>query len=261
MGGRTDNEMADHQLVVSDLTVSYNRIPALHHLSFNAHCGQAVALLGPNGAGKSTLLKALCGLLDRETGAISFHGYAVTGANREFAYLPQRELIDWDFPTTVRGLVEMGRYQRTKWWRFFSAEDRAAVDDAIALMQLEDLVDRQVSALSGGQQQRAFLARAIAQQAHVFLLDEPFTGLDKPNQDNLKHLLRTLRGQGKLLLISHHDLASVPEIFDSVLLLNGELIASGAVAETFTEENIQRTYGTRVFAGPRTLTGRGHTHP
>lgn len=252
--------MSNHQLVVSDLTVSYNRIPALHHLSFSAHCGQCVALLGPNGAGKSTLIKALCGLLDRETGAISFHGHAVQGPNREFAYLPQREQIDWDFPTTVRGLIEMGRYQRAGWWRFFSAEDCAAVDEAIALMQLEDLVDRQVSALSGGQQQRAFLARALAQQAHVFLLDEPFTGLDKPNQDNLKHLLRTLRSQGKLLLISHHDLPSVPEIFDSVLLLNGELIASGPVRETFTEENIQRTYGTRVFAGPRTLAGRGHTH-
>jgi len=252
--------MSNHQLVVSDLTVSYNRIPALHHINFSAHCGQGVALLGPNGAGKSTLLKALCGLLERETGAISFHGHAVHGPNREFAYLPQREQIDWDFPTTVRGLVEMGRFQRVGWWRFFSKDDTAAVDSAIALMQLEELQDRQVSALSGGQQQRAFLARALAQQAHVFLLDEPFTGLDKPNQDNLKHLLRTLRAEGKLLLVSHHDLPSVPEIFDSVLLLNGELVASGPVGEVFTEENIQRTYGTRAFAGPKTLAGRGHHH-
>ncbi len=252
--------MSDHQLVVSDLTVAYNRVPALHHLSFGAQCGHAVALLGPNGAGKSTLLKSLAGLLERETGAISFHGFAVNGPNSEFAYLPQREQIDWDFPTTVRGLVEMGRYQRTGWWRFFSGGDSEAVEDAIRLMQLEDLVDRQVSALSGGQQQRAFLARALAQQAHVFLLDEPFTGLDKPNQENLKHLLRTLRAQGKLLLVSHHDLASVPEIFDSVLLLNGELIASGPVGEVFTDENIQRTFGTRVFAGPRIVAGRGHTH-
>ncbi|MEQ1862511.1 MAG: metal ABC transporter ATP-binding protein [Chthoniobacteraceae bacterium] len=247
--------MADHQLVVSDLTVSYNRIPALHHLSFHAHCGECVALLGPNGAGKSTLIKALCGLIARETGAISFHGHAVRGPNREFAYLPQREQIDWDFPTTVRGLIEMGRYVHAGWWRWFSREDVAAVDEAIQIMQLEDLVDRQISALSGGQQQRAFLARALAQQAHVFLLDEPFTGLDKPTQDNLKQLLRELRDQGKLLLISHHDLATVPEIFDSVLLLNGELIASGAVSEAFTEENIQRTYGTRAFTGPKSRTG------
>ncbi len=241
--------VGSHDLVVSDLTVSYNRIPALHHLGFRVRCGQCVALLGPNGAGKSTLLKALAGLLPRETGAISFHGQPVTGATRDFAYLPQREQIDWDFPTDVRGLVEMGRLLRLGWWRTFGAADRAAVDEAIAAMQLSPLEKRQISALSGGQQQRAFLARALAQQAHVFLLDEPFTGLDKPTQDNLKHLLRELRDQGKLIIASHHDLATVGEIFDEVLLLNGELIASGPVAEVFTEENIRRTYSTRIFTG------------
>ncbi len=241
--------VGSHDLVVSDLTVSYNRIPALHHLGFRVRCGQCVALLGPNGAGKSTLLKALAGLLPRETGAISFHGQPVTGATRDFAYLPQREQIDWDFPTDVRGLVEMGRLLRLGWWRKFGAADRAAVDEAIAAMQLSPLEKRQISALSGGQQQRAFLARALAQQAHVFLLDEPFTGLDKPTQDNLKHLLRELRDQGKLIIASHHDLATVGEIFDEVLLLNGELIASGPVAEVFTEENIRRTYSTRIFTG------------
>jgi ABC-type Mn2+/Zn2+ transport system ATPase subunit len=239
-----------HELVVNDLTVSYSRIPALHHIAFRARCGQCVALLGPNGAGKSTLLKALCGLVALETGQISFHGHPVRGASREFAYLPQREQVDWDFPATVRSLVEMGRFIRTGWWRRYGADDHTAVDGAIRLMQLEDLEDRQISALSGGQQQRAFLARALAQQAHVFLLDEPFTGLDKPNQDNLKQLLRTLRSEGKLLLLSHHDLATVPEIFDSALLLNGELIASGPISEAFTEENITRTYSMRAFAGP-----------
>ena len=252
--------MSDHQLVVSDLTVSYNRVPALHHLSFTARCGQCVALLGPNGAGKSTLLKALSGLVGVETGAISFHGHAVRGANREFAYLPQREQIDWDFPATVRTLVEMGRFIRTGWWRRYGREDLAAVDEAIRLMQLEELQHRQISALSGGQQQRSFLARALAQQAHVFLLDEPFTGLDRPNQENLKQLLRTLRNDGKLLLVSHHDLGSVAEIFDSVILLNGELIATGPVAETFTEENIQRTYSTRVFSGPTGVHQHQHHH-
>jgi ABC-type Mn2+/Zn2+ transport system ATPase subunit len=242
--------VSDHQLVISDLTVAYHRIPALHHLSFTALCGQCVGLLGPNGAGKSTLLKALCGLVAIETGAISFHGHPVKGPNREFAYLPQREHIDWDFPATVRGLVEMGRYQRVGCWRWFSTEDRQAVDEAIEQMQLGDLQERQITALSGGQQQRTFLARALAQQAHVFLLDEPFTGLDKPNQDKLKALLRSLRDQGKLLLVSHHDLATVAEIFDSVILLNGELIASGPVAETFTSENIEKTYSTSVFSGP-----------
>src|SRR6187401_1450228 len=241
------NAMLSHQLAVSDLTVSYNRIPALHHLGFEVHCGQCVGLLGPNGAGKSTLLKALAGLLPRETGLITFHGHEVSGATQDFAYLPQREAIDWDFPTTVRGLVEMGRYLRTGWWHGFGREDEKAVDEAIAAMQLGPLARRQITALSGGQQQRAFLARALAQQAHVFLLDEPFTGLDKPTQDNLKQLLRELRDQGKLIIASHHDLVSVPEIFDQVLLLNGELIAAGSTRDTFTEANIEKTYSTRVF--------------
>jgi ABC-type Mn2+/Zn2+ transport system ATPase subunit len=238
-----------HQLEVRDLTVSYNRVPALHHISFDVQCGQCVALLGPNGAGKSTLLKALAGLLPRETGSISFHGQAVRGATSEFAYLPQREAIDWDFPANVRGLVEMGRYLRVGWWRGFSKEDETAVNAAMQSMRLEELQHRQVSALSGGQQQRSFLARALAQEAHVFLFDEPFTGLDKPTQDSLKVLIRALRDDGKLILASHHDLSNVPEIFDQVLFLNGELLAAGSTAEVFTEENIKRTYSTRVFSG------------
>ena len=240
--------MNAHALQIRDLTVSYARIPALHHIAFEVRCGQCVALLGPNGAGKTTLLKTLAGLVQREAGTITFHGRAVTGATPDIAYLPQRGQIDWDFPTTVRGLVEMGRYLRLGWWRRYSETDRKAVDAAIAAMQLDSLQERQISALSGGQQQRAFLARALAKEAHVLLMDEPFTGLDKPNQDRLKSTLRELRGQGKLLLVSHHDLPSVREIFDQVVLLNGELMGAGATKETFTEENIRRTYATRVFA-------------
>jgi len=240
--------MQTHALQIKDLTVSYARIPALHHIAFEVVCGQCVALLGPNGAGKTTLLKTLAGLIDRESGKIHFHGREVRGATPDIAYLPQRGQIDWDFPTTVRGLVEMGRYLRLGWWRRYSKVDRQAVDVAISAMQLDSLQERQISALSGGQQQRAFLARALAQEAHVLLLDEPFTGLDKPNQDRLKATLKELRNQGKLLLVSHHDLPSVREIFDQVVLLNGELIAAGPTKETFNEENIRRAYATRVFA-------------
>jgi ABC-type Mn2+/Zn2+ transport system ATPase subunit len=249
--------LAAHRLSVSDLTVSYHRIPALHHISFEVQCGQCVALLGPNGAGKSTLLKALAGLLPRETGRIVFHSHEVSGATQDFAYLPQREQIDWDFPTTVRGLVEMGRYLRLGWWRPFREEDCIAVDEAIAAMHLKPLEKRQISALSGGQQQRAFLARALAQQAHVFLLDEPFTGLDKPTQDNLKDTLRQLRDLGKLVIASHHDLKSVPELFDHVILLNGEMIAAGPLAQSFTDANLHKTYHTPTFAGPAS---HGHVH-
>jgi ABC-type Mn2+/Zn2+ transport system ATPase subunit len=239
-----------HHLRVSDLTVSYNRIPAVHHIGFDVPCGQCVGLLGPNGAGKSTLLKALAGLLPIETGAIEFHGRLVAGATSEFAYLPQREAIDWDFPSDVRGLVEMGRYPHAGWWRRFSRADVAAVDSAIEAMQLRDLERRHISALSGGQQQRSFLARALAQEAHVFLLDEPFAGLDQPTQDNLRALLRGLRDRGKLIIASHHDLATVPGIFDRVLFLNGELLAAGKVGEVFVEENIRRTFAMHVFSGP-----------
>jgi ABC-type Mn2+/Zn2+ transport system ATPase subunit len=150
----------------------------------------------------------------------------------------------------------MGRFLRTGWWRPFSREDDAAVEEAMRLMQLEEFADRQISALSGGQQQRTFLARSLAQQAHVFLLDEPFTGLDKPNQDNLKALIRQLRDQGKLIIASHHDLGTVPELFDSVVFLNGELIASGPVSEVFTAAHIDKTYSRRAFAGPAAL----HSH-
>jgi ABC-type Mn2+/Zn2+ transport system ATPase subunit len=142
----------------------------------------------------------------------------------------------------------MGRYLRVRWWRRFSAEDAHAVDEALESMQLTPLQDRQISALSGGQQQRVFLARALAQEAHVLLLDEPFTGLDQPSQDALREVFRALRDRGKLLLVSHHELSSVPELFDRVILLNGELIAAGPLAEAFTKENLTRAYGTRVFS-------------
>ena len=239
----------DHALKIADLTVSYSRIPALHHVSFEVRCGQCVALLGPNGAGKTTLLKTLAGLIKRESGTIHFHGREVAGATPDIAYLPQRGQIDWDFPTTVRGMIEMGRYLRLGWYKKYGTDDDRAVNAAIEAMDLKALQNRQISALSGGQQQRAFLARALAQEAHVLLLDEPFTGLDKPNQDNLKATLRRLREQGKLLLVSHHDLPSVREVFDHVLLLNGELIAAGKTAEVFTGENVGRTYQTSVFSG------------
>lgn len=237
-----------HELRVEDLTVTYHRIPALHHLSFTVSCGQSVALIGPNGAGKSTLLKALAGLVPMETGRIHFHGRVVHGPTHDLAYLPQREQIDWDFPTTVRGIVEMGRYLRLGWWRRYSSVDEESVEKAIDAMQLRALEHRQINALSGGQQQRAFLGRALAQEAHVVLLDEPFTGLDKPTQDNLKTLLRELRDGGKLILASHHDLHTAPELFDQVILMNGELIAAGPTAETLTPENLLRTYSARPFS-------------
>ena len=239
-----------HQLEIKDLTVVYHRIPAVHHINLSLHCGHCVALLGPNGAGKTSLFKALVGLVPLETGTVFFGGHGKHGADKDIAYLPQRSVIDWDFPITVRGLVEMGRYMRIGWWRKFSAEDNDAVSIALDSMDLANLADRQISALSGGQQQRAFLARALAQQAHVFLLDEPFTGLDKPAQILLSQTIRKLASTGNLVIASHHDLSSVPELFDEVIFLNGELIGHGPTAEIFTPENIARTYQMQIYTGP-----------
>ena len=240
--------MPTHHLEIKDLTVAYHRVPAVHHVSLDLRCGHCIALLGPNGAGKTTFFKALVGLVSKETGEIVFGGHGKVGADTDIAYLPQRSVIDWDFPITVRGMVEMGRYMRIGKWGRFGKADADAVDLALRTMDLADLATRQISALSGGQQQRAFLARSLAQEAHVFLLDEPFTGLDKPAQDLLARAIRKLVAAGNLVIASHHDLKSVPELFDQVIFLNGELIAFGDTGEAFNEENIARTYRTQIFS-------------
>jgi ABC-type Mn2+/Zn2+ transport system ATPase subunit len=239
--------MSRHRLEIKDLTVSYKRVPAVHHLSLELPCGHCIGLLGPNGAGKTSFFKALVGLVPRETGSVRFHGSDRNAAISEIAYLPQRSMVDWDFPVTVRGLVEMGRYQTLGWWRTFRVMDHRAVNNALESMDLKPLADRQISALSGGQQQRAFLARALAQEAHAFLLDEPFAGLDKPAQELLAATIRRLANEGNLLIVSHHDLKTVRELFDRVVFLNGELVAAGETDQVFTPENIQRTFRTQIF--------------
>lgn len=238
-----------HQLEIKDLTVAYHRVPAVHHVTLDLLCGHCIALLGPNGAGKTTFFKALVGLVPKETGTIIFGGHGKVGADTDIAYLPQRSVVDWDFPITVRGMVEMGRYMRIGNWRRFGKRDDEAVNAALRTMDLADLAERQINALSGGQQQRAFLARSLAQEAHVFLLDEPFTGLDKTAQDLLGEAIHQLAVDGNLVIASHHDLKTVPELFDQVIFLNGELIAFGDTPDVFVEENIARTYRTHIFAG------------
>jgi ABC-type Mn2+/Zn2+ transport system ATPase subunit len=241
-GHSTHSATHHHRLEVSGLSVSYRETRALEDVSFATECGRSVALVGPNGAGKSTLLKALAGLLKPDAGSILWRGKPLTRSSHEIAYLPQRGDVDWNFPITVRGLVEMGRYPNLGWWKNYSKHDDYNVERALVAMQLQDLQKRQISALSGGQQQRAFIARALAQEAHVLLLDEPFTGLDKPAQESLVGLFRELAREGRLLIASHHDLPTVPDIFDEVLLLKRRQIAFGPVKETFTEPSIAEAY-------------------
>lgn len=241
--------MSAHSFEINDLTVSYDRVPVLHHLNLKLQCGDIVGLLGPNGAGKTTLLKAIAGLVPFETGTIRLHEKSPQATAREISYLPQREQVDWDFPLTVRGLVEMGRYAEIGNWNPFSRHDREIVDQALATMHLTDLADRQIKALSGGQQQRAFLARAWAQKAHIYLLDEPFEGLDKNAQQDLGQSLIQLSREGKLVIASHHQLSNVRELFSHVILLNGELIACGKVEDVFTDELIDKTFATEIYTG------------
>lgn len=241
-----DHEHADgsglHSLLVLGVTAGYGAKPAIENIDLRLSCGKCVGLLGPNGAGKTTLLKAIAGLVAMQSGVIRMHGATPARMARDIAYLPQREEIDWQFPVTVRGLVEMGRYPDLGDWRPWRYHDEHIVGEAIALLGLTDVADRQISELSGGQQQRAFIARAWAQQAHVYLLDEPFTGLDRNATKRLAATLRQLVDEGKLILASHHHLDSVPDLFDDVVLLNREVIETGPTRETYTQRNIARTF-------------------
>jgi ABC-type Mn2+/Zn2+ transport system ATPase subunit len=232
-----------HELVIDSLRVHYRDTLALDDVSFATSCGNRVALVGPNGAGKSTLLKVIAGLVPRTGGSIRWRGSAVKRWSREFAYLPQREEVDWSFPITVRGLVEMGRYPQTGMFRRFRDQDDAAVDTALASLDLLDLQKRQIRELSGGQQQRTFLARALAQEAHVLLLDEPFTGLDRNASKQLGDLLAKLSHEGRLVIASHHDLATAPKLFDEALLLKTRPFAFGAATEALSEANIDLAFG------------------
>ena len=250
-----------HHLILKDLTVSFNRVPAIHHINLTLGCGSCVGLLGPNGAGKSTLLKTIAGLLPIETGSIEFRGHETSAHDapgRRIAYVPQREAVDWDFPITVRGLVEMGRYPALGLWKKFGEADHEIVREALRVVDLEDYASRQISALSGGQQQRVFLARAWAQQSDIYLLDEPYTGLDRNARQSFTAALHKLREAGKLIILSHHELNDVPQIFDRVILINGELVAAGDVATTFTPENIERAFATRIFSGAHTHHHHAH---
>lgn len=229
---------AHHHLQLRHVTAGYSTEPALEDISFEAACGRTLALIGPNGAGKSTLLNALAGLLTPWSGEILWNGAPLAQHRREIAYLPQRNEVNWQFPITVRQLVEMGRYPSVGIWRSLNRHDHEIVDKALATLNLQDLQHRQIGALSGGQQQRCFLARALAQEAHILLLDEPFTGLDVPGTEALSALLRSLAAEGRLVIASHHDLVTAPQIFDMALLLRRRLIAAGHTTDVLTPANL-----------------------
>ena len=212
-------------------------------MNLDARCGQRIGVFGPNGAGKSTLLKALAGLVRPAQGEMLWDGAPLSRARHEVAYLPQREEADFEFPITVRAVVEMGRFPALGWFRRFGPADREAVERAVEAMGLDDLQDRQVGALSGGQQQRVFLARALAQQAHVLLLDEPFAGLDAPARAVLGSQLRQLADEGRLVMVTHHNLGDAERLFDEVLLLRRMQVAVGAPSEVLGDPALRAKAG------------------
>ena len=256
-GTTSPNERVDlhNNLRIEGVSVSYNSQLALDDICFNISGGRRLALIGPNGAGKTTLLKAVAGLVPITNGHIKWCGNSLIRSNGELAYLAQLNQIDWDFPLTVRGLVEMGRYPHVGWWRKFGKKDQDVVEAALKTMHLEELSDRQIRALSGGQQQRAFVARALAQEARILLLDEPFTGLDQPSQELLSNLLEGLAAEGRIVIASHHDLESVAENFDDELLLNRRLLAFGVAAEVLSAENLSACFSDLASTDIQKATG------
>lgn len=234
-----------HLLAVDKLCAAYGKTEVLSDITFTASCGHTLALIGPNGAGKSTLLNLLTGLVRPTAGSMSWNGVPLHTTRHETAFMPQRTEVDWSFPITVRELVEMGRYPAIGIRQRMSQHDDEIVEKALTTLNLNELQHRQIGALSGGQQQRAFLARALAQEAHILLLDEPFTGLDVPGVESLAELLRSLAAEGRLIIASHHDLSTAAQIFDLSLLLNRRAIAYGPTAEVLSEQNLVTTFGKR----------------
>ena len=241
---------APERLEVRNASIGYGDRIVLHDLSFQVPHGARVAVVGPNGAGKSTLFKALVGLLPLRSGQIFVHGLPLGNHKDCVAYVPQREEVDWSFPVSVSDVVMMGRYDHQGWFGRDSDHDKQVVGRSLAQMGIAALADRSIRDLSGGEQQRVFLARALAQEPHILLMDEPFTGVDVPTQESTLALLDDLRAEDVTVMIATHDLAIAVEKFDQMLLLNHRLIACGPPREVMTKENIQLAFGSHLTVLP-----------
>ncbi|MEC9373138.1 MAG: ABC transporter ATP-binding protein [Planctomycetota bacterium] len=228
------------------MTVAYHRKPVLWDVDYDAPAQSLIAIVGPNGAGKSTLIKACLGLVPMAAGRVEFWGLPYRMARARVGYVPQRETVDWDFPVSALDVVCMGRYRMIGWCRPVTKRHKRAAMECLDRVGMSDFAKRQISQLSGGQQQRVFLARALAQEADLYFMDEPFAGVDAATERAIIDVLRTLRGEGKTVICVHHDLQTVPEYFDHAMLLNMRVVTAGPVAEVFTSENLQKTYGGRL---------------
>ncbi len=241
---------ADHPascpLSIHDMTVAYHRKPVIWDIDYNAPPGKLIAVIGPNGAGKSTLMRAALGLTPKISGRVHFYGQPYAKQRGRVSYVPQRGSVDWDFPVNALDVVAMGLYRQIGWCRPVRRRHRKEAFDALQRVGMADFAQRQISQLSGGQQQRVFLARALVQNADFYLMDEPFAGVDAATERAIVELLRGLRAEGKTALVVHHDLQTVTEYFDEVVLLNMRLVATGPTEKVFTSENLRKTYGGKL---------------
>jgi manganese/zinc/iron transport system ATP- binding protein len=244
---RAESNLAEAPILEAhNLTVAYREKPVLWHVDFAIRGPSLVGIVGPNGAGKSTLLKAVLGLLPVGSGHAEFFGQPLRKVRNRVGYVPQRESVDWDFPIQVLDVVLMGTYGRLGWIRRPGSAERDLARECLAKMGLGGLEKRQIGQLSGGQQQRVFLARALAQKADLYFMDEPMAGVDAATEQAIFRTLGELRDQGKTVIVVHHDLRSVPERFDQLLLINQRLVAHGPTKEVFTADILRKTYGGRL---------------
>lgn len=233
-------------LSIHDVTVAYHRKPVLWDVDLDVPEGRLVGIIGPNGAGKSTLLKAALDLIPKVSGVVTIYGKPYGKQRHLVAYVPQRETVDWDFPVDALDVVTMGLYGRIGWFRPVRRRHRRAAMDALERVGLGDYAKRQISNLSGGQQQRVFLARALAQDAKLYLMDEPFASVDAATERAIVQVLRELKAAGRTVLVVHHDLQTVAEYFDHLIMLNMRVVAHGPTKDVFTQDNLVKTYGGRL---------------
>jgi manganese/zinc/iron transport system ATP- binding protein len=231
---------------VEDLTVSYQSNPVLWDIDFDIPPGVMAAIVGPNGAGKSTLIKSILDLVKPTAGHVTIHGRPYARQRRKVGYVPQRSSVDWDFPTTALDVVTMGLYGQLGWLRRPGKAERERAMAALGRVGMDDFADRQISQLSGGQQQRVFIARALVQDADVYFLDEPMAGVDATTERAIVKILHAMRDAGKTVIVVHHDLQTVRDYFDWMVILNVRVIAQGPVSEVYTPENLRRAYGGQI---------------
>lgn len=242
----SEDERRRLPLTVQDLTVAYHRKPVLWDVDLAMPEGQLIAVVGPNGAGKSTLIKAILGLIPRASGRVMIYGRPYENQRPMVGYVPQRESVDWDFPVNAQDVVAMGLYGQIGWFRPVGRDHRRRAIEELEKVGMAAYAHRQISQLSGGQQQRVFLARALAQDASLYFMDEPFAGVDVATERAIIALLKELKAAGKTCVVVHHDLQTVPAYFDHVVLLNMRVVEAGPVDTVFTEENLKKTYGGKL---------------